>query len=180
MIVKKYIYDGKEYFSEKAVRKAVFEKERLAFGVCNTSEDWSLVGVAFVEETMEANLDELKERKRRKIKQAFLDWRNDDAVLMSSLGFKIDSNERANTDIAGLLVANEGNKEQTVVFRDADNVFRNLSYDQLKTLQIEIVENGNHAYAQKWKYDALVDSAESKADLNDIEIKFEGKNFFQE
>lgn len=171
----KYIYNNIEYATEKDVRKAIFEKDRVAFSKLNTTEEWLKFGVTYIEE--EEQVEIFKQRKFVVIKQKFLDWRNNQATLISSLGFKADSNERANMDVSGLLVAYEDNQEALITFRDADNEFHSLTYAQLKTLQKEIIENGNHAYAQKWALDAQVEKATSKEELDAIEVIFEGKNF---
>ena len=179
-MIKKYLYNGKEYTSAYQVRQAIFEAERKAFPAEpeeGRAEFWAEHNVTYTEE--EIPLAAWKARKSFAIKQAFLNWRNNQATIVSSLGFKADSNERANTDINGLLVAYESNQDASITFRDADNQFHNLSYDQLKVLQLEIIENGNHAYAQKWAFDAQVESAASEEDLNAIEVKFEGKNFVE-
>lgn len=172
-----YLYDSKEYFSEHAVRQAIFEKERLAFGTPATAEEWEKLGVTYTEEEIVVSIEELKKQKTEEIKQAFLDWRKNNAVLFSSLGFLADSNERANTDISGLLVAYADKQNEKVTFRDAENQFHALTYADLKILQIEIAENGSYAYSQKWEYDFLVEKATSKEELDGINIVFEGKKY---
>lgn len=195
--MKKYLYDGETYLSEKKLRNAIFEKERKAFGkppselkgnslpwfktkslnvnVPKTDEEfWAQHSVVIVEE--KEPIEVFKQRKSFVVKQAFLNWRKT-ATLFSSLGFKADSGERANTDVSGLLVAYEDNRDALIMFRDADNEFHSLTYAQVKTLQKEIVENGNYAYAQKWAFDAQVDSATTKEELDAIQIEFVGKDF---
>lgn len=180
-MIKKYVYNGAEYASEYAVRQAVFEQTRVAFPA-EPYEDkaafWENYGVTYTEEPIP--LETLKAQKTARIKQAFLNWRNNEATLISSLGFKVDSNERANTDVAGLLVAYEENQYALITFRDADNEFHVLSYAQVKTLQKEIVENGSYAYTQKWELDTQVASATTQADLDAVKIAFVGKDFSQQ
>lgn len=179
-MIKKYIFNGVEYASEYAVRQAIFEKDRVAFPAEPEDDKvafWEGLGVTYIEEAIP--LETLKVQKSAQIKQAFLSWRNNGATLVSSLGFKVDSNERANTDVSGLLVAYEDNQDALITFRDADNEFHALTYAQVKTLQKEIIENGNYAYAQKWALDAQVESATNEGDLNAIEVRFVGKDFTQ-
>lgn len=180
-MIKKFIFDGVEYRSENDLRQSIFKKKRIAFGKAPAEgvvEFWSKFGVTYVEE--QEPIETLKQRKLSAIKQSFLDWRNNQATLISSLGFKADSNERANTDIGGLLIAYENDRDASITFRDADNQFHVLTYGQLKTLQLEIIENGNHAYVQKWKLDARVESAVTKEELDAIQIAFVGKDFSTE
>ena len=179
-MVKKYIYNGIEYASEHEVRKAIFENEHKVFSKTpseNVVEFWSKFGVTYIEE--QESIETLKQWKSRAIKQAFLNWREHDATLFSSLGFKADSNERANADVSGLLVAHEDNQEALITFRDADNEFHELTYAQVKVLQKEIIVNGTNAYAQKWSFDSQVENATTKEELDAIEVKFEGKNFLE-
>lgn len=179
-MIKKFVYNGIEYSSEREVRKAIFEKEHKIFSKSpnkNVVEFWAQFGVAYSEE--QEPIEVLKQRKYFVIKQAFLNWRNNQATLISSLGFEADSNERANTDVSGLLVAYEDNQDALITFRDADNEFHALTYAQAKTLQKEIIENGNHAYAQKWMLDAQVESATTKEEIDAIEVEFKGKNFLE-
>ena len=176
-MIKKYVFDGVEYFSENSVRQAIFEKTRTAFGKPTTSEEWLELGVKYLEEEVVIPLEQLKTQKSNQIKQLFLNWREREATLTSSLGFVVDSNERANTDIAGLLIANEDSQSAPIIFRDADNTFHTLTYEQLKVLQKEIIENGSYAYTQKWEYDAQVESATSKEELESIKVIFLGKDF---
>ena len=180
-MLKKYEYNGVVYSTERDVRKALFLNIRIALGKTpteNVAEFWAKYGVIYTEE--EEPIEFFKTQKSFAIKQAFLNWRNNQATLISSLGFKADSNERANTDVSGILVAYEDNQDALITFRDADNEFHALTYAQVKTLQKEIIENGNHAYAQKWALDAQVESATTKEELDAIEVKFEGKNFAKE
>ena len=181
-MITKYLYNGKEYLSADKVRQAIFDAERKAFPAEPEEEKvkfWAEYGVIYTEEKKVTPLKTLKAWKSNEIKQAFLNWRENEATLFSSLGFEIDSNERANTDINGLLIVYENNQGAVIVFRDANNVFRDLTYSQVKTLQREIVENGNHAYEQKWRLDAQVDDAKSEEDLDSVVICFEGKNFLE-
>ena len=177
MIVKKYVFDGKEYTSDSAVRQAIFVKNRTAFGNLETAEEWLEFGVTYTEEDEVIPLETLKLRKHNDVKRAFLDWRNNNATLISSLGFTVDSNERANTDVSGLLVAYESNQDAPITFRDVNNQFHELTYEQVKILQLEIIENGNYAYAQKWNFDSQVENATCEEDLEAIEIEFVGKDF---
>lgn len=177
-MIETYIYKGEKFDSEQAVRKVIFDQERKALPKNRKDspvEFWSKYGVTHIEE--QEPIETLKAQKSFAIKQAFLNWRNNAATLISSLGFKADSNERANTDVSGLLVAYDGNQEALIAFRDADNQFHELTYLQMKTLQKEIIANGNYAYIQKWAFDAQVESATTKEELDAIEVKFVGKDF---
>ena len=49
MIKKVWQYQGKDYSSEYAVRQAIWENERKAFGAPNSAEAWSVLGVTYTE-----------------------------------------------------------------------------------------------------------------------------------
>ena len=179
-MIKRYEYQGLHFASERDLRKHLYETKRIALGKTheNAVEFWFKYGVAYTEE--DEPIEVFKQQKALIVKQAFLNWRNNQATLISSLGFKADSNERANTDVSGLLIAYENNQDALITFRDADNEFHSLTYAQVKTLQCEIIENGNFAYEQKWTFDAQVENATTKEELDSIEVVFVGKNFTKE
>ena len=176
-MIKRYEYQGSHFNSERDLRKHLYETKKIALGKTpeNAVEFWAKYEVAYIEE--DEPIEVFKQQKSFVIKQAFLNWRNNNATLVSSLGFKADSNERANTDISGLLVAYENNQDALITFRDANNEFHTLSFAQLKVLQLEIIENGNFAYEQKWMFDAQVENATTKEELDSIEVVFVGRDF---
>lgn len=180
MVEKKYIYGGVEYRSEREVRKAIFQKERHFLGrtpVENVTEFWGKHNVVYSETEKQLSLEELKIRKAFEVKQAFLRWRNSSATLISSLGFLADSNERTKSDVESLLDIYEVNPSGSITFRDANNVFHDLSLEDLKLLKKEIINNGLFAYQQKWQFDALIESATSADEIKNIKVEFVGKDY---
>ena len=63
---------------------------------------------------------------------------------------------------------------------DANNQPHLLTLEELQTLQIEIIQNGQDAYTQKWTIRAAIEAAESKEALDKIEIKFVALDFSKE
>mgnify|MGYP004638799135 FL=1 len=66
-MISTWTYDGKEYYSDYAVRQAIFDKERKAFGPAPNDEDavaqfWSTHGVTFTQTEYVPSLDELRAR----------------------------------------------------------------------------------------------------------------------
>lgn len=98
-----------------------------------------------------------------------------DAHIFSSLGFAVDANDRANRDIAGLLVTTPENA--TVIFMDYENQAHTVSRADLEVLQKEIIENAQYLYRQKWQYRSQIEACETSKDLSQLEFKFEYKNF---
>lgn len=96
------------------------------------------------------------------------------AHVVSSLGFTADANDRANRDIEGIL---KTIGDDTVMFCDYENNFHELNRAQCETLQIEIIQNAQAIYAQKWAYRAQVEGAESVEELNAIKFTFSHLSF---
>ena len=157
-MAKKYIYDGVEYYSTYTLRQDIWEKEHKVFVTPTDAAGWQLLGVTYIEEDdPEPTLEDQKAMKLAMLERAFLQWYENDATLTSSL------------------VAAEG--RSAVYFRGKDNQFYPLTLEQLKILQIEIIDNGNYAYQQKWDMEQAVSEATNKSELDAIEIKFVGKDF---
>lgn len=128
----------------------------------------------------EPSLDEVKRQKLQELDQKFMSWYEDKATVTSSLGFVADSDARAMMDTSGLvttLEATPAETRSTVAFMDANNEPHMLTLEQMKTVQLEIIQNGQSAYAQKWAYRNAIDTAESVEDVNAVEIAFHGEDF---
>ena len=128
----------------------------------------------------EPSLEEVKSFNLQELERAFLQWYEKDAVVTSSLGFVADSDVRAVTDVSGLISVAEATPEDsrtTVAFMDHENVPHMLTLEQLKTLHLEILQNGQSAYQQKWTMRNAIQSAKSADEVNAVQIKFEGLDF---
>ena len=93
-------------------------------------------------------------------------------VIDSSVGFKIDATEKSSRDINGLIDSLEYTKEEKVMFCAADNSFHEVTLEQLKTMKIEVIQYGQQLYQKKWTYREQINQAQTKEDLDKIEIKF--------
>lgn len=117
-------------------------------------------------------LEKVRERKMTELASAFDAWRSDGATLISSLGFEADADEKANADVNGLVI-----KGEPAVFMDAHNQAHELTLDQLKTLQSEIIDSASYGYQKKWAYRDAINNASTVDALNSIEIVFAPKDF---
>lgn len=125
-------------------------------------------------------LEEVKAQKLSELEQKFLAWYETDATVTSSLGFVADSDSRAMMDTSGLVTTLEAQPAETrgtVAFMDHDNVPHQLTLDQMKTVNLEIIQNGQSAYAQKWALRTAIEAAETAEAVNAIEIEFHGEDF---
>lgn len=187
---KKYVYAGETYGSAWAVKRAIEKAENKRFGSEpeGTLEEkvafWAEFGVTYTEEPDPVpSLDTLKTRKEEALDRAFLQWYEQDATVTSSLGFVADSDVRAVTDVSGLITVSESapaESRTTVAFMDHENQPHMLTLEQLKTLLLEIIQNGQAAYQQKWTIRSAIESAEDAEALDAIEIKFTGLDFSKE
>lgn len=128
----------------------------------------------------EPTVDEVRAQKLAELDQKFLAWYEQDATVTSSLGFVADSDARAMMDTTGLvttLEATPAESRSTVAFMDASNTPHLLTLEQMKTVQLEIIQNGQSAYAQKWALREAINSAETVDALNAIAIEFHGEDF---
>lgn len=126
------------------------------------------------------SIEELKNAKLTQLDSAFLQWYETDAVVTSSLGFVVDSDSRAMMDVNGLVTTLEAQPAETratVAFMDANNEPHLLSLEQLKTVQVEIIQNGQSAYQQKWSLRTAIEQASTKEELDAIEIKFTAEDY---
>ena len=133
-----------------------------------------------VEPIPEKTLNEARKEKMRALDSAFNAWYNDDATLISSLGFEADSDSRAMHDVNGLVVAAESSatfSETGLIFMDANNEGHQVSLEDLKTLQLEIIQAGQAAYQEKWKLRDAIEKAKTKEELEKIVIAFHPVDF---
>ena len=99
---------------------------------------------------------------------------------VSSLGFEADSDSRAMQDVTGLVTAAEAQatfSDSGLIFMDANNVGHQVSLDQLKALQLEIIQAGQAAYQEKWKLRDAIEKAKTKEELEKIVIAFHPVDF---
>lgn len=101
-----------------------------------------------------------------------------EAHVLSSLGFEIDANDRANRDIAGLLVTTQ--EGESVQFMDYSNIPHELTREQLEILQKEIILNAQNLYSQKWSYRNQIEAMQTSEALSGLRFEFYYMSFYQE
>ena len=179
-----YKYHNIEYKSEQQVRKAIWYKERKALPSINTAEEWAKYGVEYIcTPDPEPTLEELKDRKLSTLESAYNSYREASTTyLTSSLGFRVNSNITAFNNVIGLIAKAEreianGVENPTFQFRDFDNQFQVVDLEALKTIQVEISDNGSASYLQKWGFEQQIMACEDKESLDAIEIVFDPVDF---
>lgn len=192
----KYTYEGQDYMSEWALRRAMpyvslpreLTDEILErYGIVKSEIPTPTTDVAMARKTalnrLEHTFNEYSDSK--------------DSYITSSLGFKANCRYRAFMDVSGLVLqaknadelakqayeqaqseaqAEDGEatevptapEPQTVTFMDFDNTPHDLTAEQLETLALEISQNGSRAYGVKWAYRTALESAETVEDITAI------------
>lgn len=112
-------------------------------------------------------LDEARAAKLMEISAAF-ERAGSTAHVMSSLGFEIDANERANRDTEGLITVFTATGAAGTMFCDYNNVMREVTLEQLKTIRLEIIAHGQALYAKKWVLREAVNAAQTVADIQAV------------
>ena len=134
-------------------------------------------GATFEPVEPEKTFDELKANKLSElttITSKFDDQLvNTDMIIKSSLGFSINADLRSQNNLRGLISVGT----EPVNFVTADNSVKVLSIKQLNTLLNECALNGQSLYLQKWKYKAQIENAQTKEELDVIDLQFAMKDF---
>ena len=67
--------------------------------------------------------------------------------------------------------------ETSTLFCDYDNEYRPVTLENLQTLQLEIIQNGQNLYAQKWAMRNAINAATKKEALDAVVITFTMMDF---
>ena len=176
--MKKYTYNKRDYFSEYALRNAIFNNERKVFGEITTDAEWKKLGVTVSEyKEPEKTFDELKVEKLAELTVITSKFDNqlvnNEMIIKSSLGFSINADLRSQNNLRGLIAIGI----EPVNFMTADNSVHSLRLEQLNVLLNECAQNGQYLYLLKWHYRKQIEQAKTVEELNAIEFNFTMKDF---
>lgn len=128
----------------------------------------------------EKSLSELKSEKLSELTSITSQYDNQlvntDMIIKSSLGFTINADLRSQNNLRGLITVGV----EPVNFMTADNSVQSLTLEQLNILLNECALNGQSLYLQKWAYKTQIENAQTKEELETIELKFTMKDFSNE
>ena len=93
-------------------------------------------------------------------------------VVMTADGWPADANETANRNVQGLITTMEATGAASVQFCDAENQFHDVTLDELKAIQLQIIELGQALYAKKWELRTAIEAAQDEDALAAIAISF--------
>lgn len=94
------------------------------------------------------------------------------AHITSSTGYVVNANTTAKQNIDGLITAMTAQNLSTVKFMTFDNTLAELTLEQLKTLQLELISYGNNLYAKKWSLRAQIEACTTKEEVDAIVIDY--------
>ena len=118
-------------------------------------------------EWFEIALEEARAAKLAEINAAF-EHAGATGHVMSALGFEINANERANRDTEGLITVLTATGAPGTLFCDYNNVMREVSLDDLKTIRLEIIAHGQALYAKKWLLREAANAAQTVAEVQAV------------
>ena len=116
-----------------------------------------------------------------KVSSKFEDNLNKDMYFTSSLGFKVNGDRRTKDNLQDLITFFDLQAvDGKILYRDYDNVDQQLTKEQLQTLLVEHVTNGQKLYTMKWQLQSAINVAESFDELHAIKIDFPMSDFSQQ
>lgn len=122
---------------------------------------------------IDMDLDKVKEIKKTRLSDSFDKvYDSKQLKILSSLGFEINANSIANTNIDGLIKVLKKTGVESVLFRAFNNDLHNVTLDDLETMQMEIIMNGQALYAKKWELETIIDGASTLDELIEIDDNF--------
>ena len=146
----RYLYNDQKYTSLWSLRQAIWKNEHKVYGNPTTQEEFQEIGLAVTVETY----DPLDEMDTEQLANANVTaYNNVDGILLQAQ--------------MGASTLSEDGK---VAFMDFNNEVQMLNADQLKTLKLEISENGSRAYGLKWQYRAQIEAAQTNAELKNLMV----------
>lgn len=121
-------------------------------------------------------LEEIKNIRYKQIEERF-NKISTTAYITSSYGFRVDANEVANRNVEGLLKVMKADNEETVLFKDYDNNFHNVTLEELEKIQLEIIKNGQNLYKQKWNFISDIASMTKELEVIAYNISYKNMDF---
>lgn len=108
----------------------------------------------------------------------FEDNLNKDMYLTSSLGFKVNGDRRTRDNIQDLITFFDAQQQGgKISYRDYDNKEQQLTKENLQTILVEHVTNGQNLYKQKWEKQQKIQAAQSFDELKAISTEFVMSDF---
>ena len=130
-----------------------------------------------IEAIPEKTFEEVKAEKEAELESksaAFENTLNKDMYFTSSVGFRVNGDRRTRSNIEDLITHSPS---FPVTYRDYDNQTQKVTQDQLKTMLVEHITNGNNLYVQKWAFEEQINACTTVEELKAIDITFKMMDF---
>ena len=139
----------------------------------NQQQNADLIRLLTVVEASKTVLSEVDKQTSK-----FEDNLNKDMYFTSSLGFKVNGDRRTKDNLQDLITFFDLQAvEGKIQYRDYDNNDQSLTKEQLQTLLVEHVTNGQALYTMKWKLQTQIKDAQDFDSLSQIKIEFPMNDF---
>lgn len=168
-------HDGKGVieFSDYTGRDADYETDVAPYVALWEAEKARLDAEAAAKEAEYNKLENVISRKLGELNLKLEETKASSAAhITSSTGYVVNANNTAKQNIDGLITAMTAQNMSTVNFMTFDNTLAELTLEQLKTLQLELISYGNNLYAKKWSLRAQIEACTTKEEVDAIVIDY--------
>lgn len=118
-------------------------------------------------------IENVKARKLAELNRAMEEAKVSSSVsIQSSVGYTVNANTTAKQNVDGLITAMTATGRDTVSFMTFDNQLVELTLDQLKAIQLELISYGNNLYARKWALRSQIEACTTKEEVDAIVISY--------
>ena len=168
-------HDGKGAieFSDYTGRDADYETDVAPYVALWEAEKARLDAEAAAKKAEYNRLENVVARKLDELNAKLEETKTSSAAhITSSTGYVVNANTTAKQNIDGLITAMTAQNLSTVNFMTFDNTLAELTLEQLKTLQLELISYGNNLYAKKWSLRAQIEACTTKEEVDAIVIDY--------
>ena len=174
-MAKKFIYNGSEFFSDRDLRVAVWQNQRLAYGNPQTEEEFAALGIEVKIEIFSSSslvsIENLREKKRKELSLRVNELLDKKGAKVEKDGRDFDANRHAFVDISACVTQAETDGENALI-RDFSNNTVEMSLDDLRDLRLKIAQNISAIRRKKWKLETEINDAETVDDLRGLRFDF--------
>ena len=168
-------HDGKGAieFSDYTGRDADYETDVAPYVALWEAEKARLDAEAAAKKAEYNRLENVVARKLDELNAKLEETKTSSAAhITSPTGYVVNANTTAKQNIDGLITAMTAQNLSTVNFMTFDNTLAELTLEQLKTLQLELISYGNNLYAKKWSLRAQIEACTTKEEVDAIVIDY--------
>ena len=168
-------HDGKGAieFSDYTGRDADYETDVAPYVALWEAEKARLDAEAAAKKAEYNRLENVVARKLDELNAKLEETKTSSAAhITSSTGYVVNANTTAKQNIDGLITAMTAQNLSTVNFMTFDNTLAELTLEQLKTIQLELISYGTNLYARKWALRSQIEACATKEEVDAIVISY--------